>query len=230
MAAELTKYAIWLLSPLGAWLVLSLLALLGFFGRRRLRTALLVLAQAQLLFFSMPWVADHLFGSLEEEARQLEASRPLPGGGAGKVDAIVVLGGGLEGRFQGYRTLPDLNDSADRLWLGAQLYKQDISRRMVLSGGLFEADPRLEAEARGMKKFMMDMGVPEEVLLIEDRSRTTLENALRTREMLGIQAPRIALVTSAFHMGRSVMWFERAGFTVYPVRADVRVIPNTRKF
>jgi uncharacterized SAM-binding protein YcdF (DUF218 family) len=31
-------------------------------------------------------------------------------------------------------------------------------------------------------------------------------------------------------MGRSVLWFEKAGFTVYPVRSDIRVLPNQRKF
>lgn len=226
MAAELTKYAIWLLSPLGVWVALIFLAGFGFFGRRKWRARALVLAHAQLLLFSLPWVGDALLGSLEEEARVLETSRALPA----RVDAIVVLGGALEGRFENTRTLPDLNDSADRLWVGARLYKENIAQRLVLSGGLFDADPRLEAEAYGMKVFMMDMGVPEQALLIEDNSRTTFENALRTRELLGADERQIALVTSAFHMGRSVLWFEQAGFTVYPVRADIRVLPNDRKF
>lgn len=235
MAAELTKYAIWLLSPLGLWLALSALAVSGFFGRRAWRVRILVLAQLQLLVFSLPVVGDTLLGHLEEEARQLEAKRPLPAlGGANQLDAIVVLGGGLEGRFEGVRNLPDLNDSGDRVWQAARLYKQGVAPRMVLSGGQFDADPRREAEAHGMKVFMMDMGVPEQALLIEDQSRTTFENALRTRALLGERLGEgthtIALVTSAFHMGRSVLWFEKAGFAVYPVRADIRVLHEKRQF
>ena len=230
MAAELTKYAIWLLSPLGLWLTLSALAVLGLFGRRAWRTRLLVLAQLQLLVFSLPAVGDAFLGHLEDEARQLETMRPLPAA----VDAIVVLGGGLEGRFEGVRDLPDLNDSGDRVWQAARLYKQGVAQRMVLSGGQFNADPRREAEALGMKLFMLDMGVPEQALLVEDQSRTTFENALRTRALLGERLGEgkhtIALVTSAYHMGRSVLWFEKAGFTVYPVRSDIRVLPNQRKF
>jgi uncharacterized SAM-binding protein YcdF (DUF218 family) len=227
VAAELTKYAIWLLSPLGLWLALSALAALGLFGRRQWRVFFLLLANVQLLVFSLPAVGDALLGHLEEEARQLEATRPLPG----PVDAIVVLGGGLEGRFEGVRTLPDLNDSGDRVWQAARLYKQGAAPRMVLSGGQFDADPRREAEALGMKVFMLDMGVPEQALLIEDQSRTTFENALRTRELLGEKGTHtIALVTSAFHMGRSVLWFEKAGFKVYPVRADIRVLHENRQF
>lgn len=226
MAAELTKYAIWLLSPLGLWIALSFLAYSGVLGRRKWRMRVLVLAHVQLLTFTLPWVSDKLFGSLENEARLLEQARPLPE----QVDAIIVLGGGLEGRFEGVRSLPDLKDSGDRLWVAARLYKQNIASRMVLSGGSFEADPRIEAEAYGMKTFFIDMGVPEEALLVEPDSRTTFENALRTRELLGQQPRQIALVTSAYHMGRSVAWFEKAGFTVYPVRADIRVIPDERKF
>lgn len=231
MAAELTKYAIWLLSPLGLWLALSTLAVLGLFGRRAWRMRVLVLAQLQLLVFSLPAVGDALLGHLEEEARQLEADRLIPAQqSATKVDAIVVLGGGLEGRYEGVRNLPDLNDSGDRVWQAARLYKEGVAPRMVLSGGQFNADPRREAEAHGMKVFMMDMGVPEQALLVEDQSRTTFENALRTRALLGEGTHTIALVTSAFHMGRSVLWFEKAGFTVYPVRADIRVLHEKRQF
>lgn len=226
MAAELTKYAIWLLSPLGVWLALCVLAHAGLLGRRKWRTLGLLVAHLQLLAFSLPWVGDAMLGGLEQEARVLESGRPLPA----QVDAIVVLGGGLEGRFEGVRSLPELTDSGDRLWVGACLYKQGLADRMVLSGGVFEVDPRLEAEAHGMKVFMTDMGVPDQALLIEGASRTTFENALRTRDLLGVDAKNIALVTSAFHMGRSVLWFEKAGFTVYPVRSDIRVLPNQRKF
>lgn len=226
MAAELTKYAIWLLSPLGLWVVLSALAGLSLLGRGKLRIYALVFAQLQLFTFSLPWVADSLLGDLEDEALVMEANRPLPP----NVDAIVVLGGGLEGRYDGVRALPDLNDAGDRVWQGARLYKQGVAPRLVLSGGQFEADPRKEAEAPGMKMFMLDMGVPENALLIEDNSRTTFENALHTRELLGKDSRNIALVTSAFHMGRSVLWFEKAGFTVYPVRTDIRVLNESRAF
>lgn len=225
MAAEFTKYAIWLLSPLGMWLALSAVALLGVLGRRRLRHVVLVFAHAQLLVFSLPWVADALLGRLENEARALEERRPLPA----QVDAIVVLGGGMEGRYEGVRTLPDLNDAGDRVWQAARLFRQGLAPTVVVSGGQFEADPRKEAEAPAMEVFMLDMGVPKQALLVEDRSRTTFENALRTHKMLGIDKPRVALVTSAFHMGRSVMWFEKAGFEVFPVRSDVRVLAEKRR-
>ena len=223
MAAELTNYAIWLLSPLGVWIALSML---GMVLPGSWRARVVVLAQVQLLAFSMPWVSEALLGPLEDEALVMEANRPLPE----EVDAIVVLGGGLEGNYACVRVLPDLNDAGDRVWQGARLYKQGVASRIVLSGGQFSADLRKEAEAPGMKIFMLDMGVPDQAMLIEDQSRTTFENALRTRDLLGEDKRRIALVTSAFHMGRSVLWFEKAGFEVYPVRSDIRVLHEKRAF
>ena len=78
MAAELTKYAIWLLSPLGVWLALCALAHAGLLGRRKWRTLGLLVAHLQLLAFSLPWVGDAMLGSLEHEARVLESRRPMP--------------------------------------------------------------------------------------------------------------------------------------------------------
>mgnify|MGYP006175794151 CR=1 FL=1 len=89
---------------------------------------------------------------------------------------------------------------------------------------------RKAAEQTPPIKRMLDMGVPENAMLLEGSSRTTFENALRTRELLGEGARNIALVTSAFHMGRAVLWFEKAGFTVYPVRTDIRVLHESRAF
>jgi uncharacterized SAM-binding protein YcdF (DUF218 family) len=78
-----------------------------------------------------------------------------------------------------------------------------------------------------MRDVLMAFGVPEDNILLEDQSRTTYENALRTRDLLG-PGHSIALVTSAFHMKRAVALFAQVGFDVYPVSSDVRVIPENR--
>ncbi|HEX4918077.1 MAG TPA: YdcF family protein [Limnobacter sp.] len=224
MLAELTKYIIWLVSPLGIWLVLMALSCIGFLGRQRLRMFALWVAQVQLVVFSLPVVADGLLGGLEKEALALQAAKPLPA----HVNAIVVLGGGLDGTYPGVRHLPDLNDSVDRMWVAARLYAQGVAPTVVVSGGSFGADPRKLPEAPGMAQFMEALGVLPQAIVQEAQSRTTLENAHYTLAMLGKPQPRVALVTSGFHMWRSVALFERAGFEVYPVVADLRVIPEQR--
>lgn len=230
--AELVKYLSWFLTPLGLWLWLSALAASGYAGRGRLRAGLLIFANVQLFLFSLPIVSDRLLlAPLEREALALQQAAPLKG----SVDAIVVLGGGMESAYAGVRELPDLRDAADRVWTGARLYRQQVAPRVVLSGGGFSKDPQAEVEAVGMARFMMDLGVPDEVILKETQSRTTLENAVYTKRVLRSQSkelqtrqPRIALVTSAFHMTRSVEHFEKEGFLVFPVRADIRVTPESK--
>lgn len=241
--AEAMKYLIWVASPVGVWVLINFLAWTGFFGRRNWRVGLLALAHAQLLLFCMPWISDALLGRLENDALELQKSRPL----VAPVDAIVVLGGGMDTAYTGVRDLPDLEDAADRMWVGARLYKQGVAPLVVVSGGSFSKDSKVEVEAVGMARFMMDLGVPSEALLKEMKSRTTLENAWETQAILNARVPegsglgaaskktstrpfRIALVTSAFHMSRAVALFEGAGFKVYPVRADVRVTPELKPF
>ncbi|HEX4878983.1 MAG TPA: YdcF family protein [Limnobacter sp.] len=222
--AELTKYIIWVASPLGLWLTLMAMACTGLLGRHRLRMCALCVAQLQLMVFSLPAVADVLLGRLEQEALALQAAKPLPA----QLDAIVVLGGGLDGAYPGVRPLPDLNDSADRMWVAARLHAQGLAPTVVVSGGSFGADPHKLPEAPGMAQLLQALAVPPQAIVQEAQSRTTLENARYTLALLGGPRPRVALVTSAFHMGRSVALFQRAGFEVYPVVADLRVIPEQR--
>lgn len=223
MLAEMTKYAIWLCSPVGVWLVLSVLSVSRVFGVGRRRLLALVLANSQLFAFSLPWVSDALLGGLEQDALLLEHTKPLPQ----TVKAIVVLGGGMEGNFAGYRQFGDMTAAADRMYTGARLFKREVSARVVVSGGVLGDDARKGSEAQAMRGVMMEFGVPPDNILVEDKSRTTYENALRTRDLLGPNQS-IALVTSAFHMQRAKLLFEQVGFDVYPVTSDVRVVPEKR--
>jgi uncharacterized SAM-binding protein YcdF (DUF218 family) len=68
------------------------------------------------------------------------------------------------------------------------------------------------------------MGVPEEAIWQQGRSHNTYEDALYSAEILrekGVR--RILLVTSAWHMPRSVKLFEAQGFQVIPLPSDYNV-------
>jgi uncharacterized SAM-binding protein YcdF (DUF218 family) len=61
-------------------------------------------------------------------------------------------------------------------------------------------------------------------MLVEDRSRTTSENAVFSRELAKPkEGERWLLVTSAWHMPRAIGVFEKAGFPVIPYPVDFRV-------
>jgi uncharacterized SAM-binding protein YcdF (DUF218 family) len=91
---------------------------------------------------------------------------------------------------------------------------------VLLTGG-GNLDVRINSEAEDMRMFMSALGVPNEVMVLEGRSRNTRQNAQFTADILrpmGIN--KIVLVTSALHMRRAVASFEKEGFTVIPAATD----------
>jgi len=75
-----------------------------------------------------------------------------------------------------------------------------------------------------MLRFLVDLGVPEDKVLLERRSRNTYENARETRRLLADRGmDRVLLVTSAHHMRRARATFHAAGIRVIPAATDYEV-------
>jgi uncharacterized SAM-binding protein YcdF (DUF218 family) len=71
-----------------------------------------------------------------------------------------------------------------------------------------------------VKRFLTDLGVPAKKIIVEDKSRDTFENVKFTKEICdrsGFKAP--VLVTSAYHLKRAVMTFDKVGLKVLPFPA-----------
>ena len=135
-------------------------------------------------------------------------------------DAYVVLGGGIN------ENAPDLNgegqltsESLPRAVDAFRLYKIE-KKPIILSGGrVYGKKP----EAEIAKKFLISLGVDEKDIIIEENSRDTYENALLVKEMLknkGLE--KIVLITSAFHMKRSVQLFKRHFSYILPYPTGYR--------
>ena len=75
-----------------------------------------------------------------------------------------------------------------------------------------------------MRDLLLDLGVPNSAIVLEDEARTTRENAEKTKSLVNNQS--VALVTSAFHMPRSLKTFEKAGLKVAAYPTDFRVAPQ----
>lgn len=216
----LSKFAIALISPLGASLLLGLLALLfAALARRRLAVLSGVMAVGWLGLWSLPVASDWLRGTVEDQFPPVAVSA-LP-----QADAIVVLGGGVTPPALGGET-PNLESGADRVWHGARLFLAGKAPLVLLSGG---SDPAFNAtsEAAAMRQFMLAFGVPDKAMVLEGQSRSTSQNARFSAAMLadrGIE--RILLVTSALHMPRAVARFEDAGLTVIAAATDHEVMPE----
>ncbi len=80
-----------------------------------------------------------------------------------------------------------------------------------------------------MKALALELGVPESRIIIETKSRNTMENAVNLAKMLSsTQARRIGLVTSALHMPRSVKVFQEEfpNDTIVPVPVNYLYSPD----
>lgn len=129
--------------------------------------------------------------------------------------AIVVLAGGFRLGAGGRGELA--LDTVSRCLHAATVYRTLGSRPVVVSGGVLATGPPGIPVARGMRDFLVELGVPEGDIIEEGRSSTTYENAAETRRLLaGKGLERIALVTSATHLPRSTAVFESQGFDVIP--------------
>ncbi len=206
--------------PLGLSIVLLLLSrLLSWLGRRRTASLLVIFSVALLWLCSMPRFSDWAISTLEDEWP------PVPAALAPRADVIVLLGGMTRGVVPG-ADLPDLSGSVDRLFHAAALYRAGKAPVLLLTGG---NAPGYEAEALSMKHMLLAMGIPDEVLLLEDRSRNTRQNARYSAAVLRDRQVRsILLVTSAYHMRRAKLEFERQGFEVLPAATDYQVVEAPR--
>jgi len=150
----------------------------------------------------------------------LESRFPSWDASSGAPDGIVVLGGPIDADISVAHNAPVIRNAADRIVAGAALARKYPNARVIFSGGspnLVSNDAR---EADYAATIFDSLGIDRSRLIIERRSRNTLENA-EFSKALAMPKPgeRWLLVTSAYHMPRAVGLFRKAGFPVeaYPV-------------
>ncbi|MEN3185705.1 MAG: YdcF family protein [Atribacterota bacterium] len=123
----------------------------------------------------------------------------------GKPEAIVILGGGtLFDQRTGMQTLHPI--SAMRLLQGYFLFQKEHLPCVVSGGTLWGKEPQGEGEL--MQEFLLRLGVPAEKIIVENRARTTWENAQFVTPLLkecGITT--FYLVSSQAHLRRALFAF-----------------------
>lgn len=234
MSIFLDKILTQIFSPLGVTLGVIFLALIFLtFGRRRGATALLVLALAWGWVWSTPFLGALLFNPLIDVDRYPpHHAEELPTG-----DAIVVLGGGVW-PVSDTLVYPDLTYAADRIWHAARLYHAGKAPLIIASGGNVWPRHQRQSEADAMQVVLNAFGVPDDVIVTEDRSRNTRQNAAFTAKLAAERdIRRVLLVTSLFHIRRAEAAFRQVGIDVIPSAVDFfrppsgapwifRILPN----
>jgi uncharacterized SAM-binding protein YcdF (DUF218 family) len=178
------------------------------FGRKLAVMTLVLLALAA---FSP--LGNLLLYPLEHRFPPWDPSRAAP-------DGIIVLGGSVDTDLSAAHHTPVVRHAPDRLFALAELARRYPDARVVFTGGsanLVATDAR---EADYSAPILQDLGVAKERLILERNSRNTYENAIFTKQLVAPKpGERWLLVTSAFHMPRSMGLFRKAGFDAeaYPV-------------
>lgn len=140
-------------------------------------------------------------------------------------DAGVLLTGLGDGRHRPLTLAANAAPAASRTAGAYYLYRTGRIRQILISGGSGElGGQRPESEARHLARLLEGVGVPPRVVLLEERSRNTRENAVFTRQMLArhpaIQS--LVLVTSAYHQPRALACFRRVGLRPDTFSTDFR--------
>lgn len=193
---------------------------------------LIAIALGWGLLWSLPVASEALRDSLVgqraslplPESLQPGSSSPQPSRPHGsqpqwpQADAIVVLGGaiGPVSRFDpGDADAPAL--AGNRVALAARVWREQPTASILLSGGP-AARTRGVSEARIMATVLGKLGVPQQAMVLEDRSTSTRDNARNSGAIARQRGwRRVVLITSSLHMPRAARLFEREGLQVLPM-------------
>ena len=199
-----------------AFLFAALAAALALVGWRRLGGLSASLA-ALTLFVT-------LFTTTGTVALQvLEARFPKAAAEPADVACMIILGGAFDNEINTTRGGMELNQSADRFVEALRLARNYPQSRILISGGDGSISGTFEGEAQTAERFFSAFGISSDRLIKENTSRTTYENSLNTAELLKAQGlENCLLITSAFHMPRSIGLFRKAGIPVTPWPVDYR--------
>lgn len=142
---------------------------------------------------------------------------------AGPYDAIVVLTGGIVAPG-GLIPLPSINEfmfrRLDEAW---RLYRIQ-PRPIIVSGGHVNPFTRDRNENKIARDFLIKWGVPASDVIGEDKSRDTFESAVEVQKLLRQRGyKRYLLVTSAFHMPRSMLAFAALAPEPIPAPGDFSI-------
>jgi uncharacterized SAM-binding protein YcdF (DUF218 family) len=192
-------------------------AILMFTRFAALGRKLVIAAVLLLVICGLSPLGNLLLYPLEQRFPPWDASRGAP-------DGIIVLGASIEADLSTAHGSPVVRSSPDRLIAAAALAHRYPKARVVFSGGsanLISNDAR-EADFAGA--VFESLGIDKSRLIMERASRNTQENAQFSKALLAPkEGERWLLVTSAFHMPRSIGLFRKAGFAVEPYPVDWRV-------
>ncbi len=218
----ISKILHFLLVPLN-WIIVMLL--ISIFISPRKSKCLIIISLVLLYVYTTDFALNYLFKKIEYP---MVWFKNIPD----NYDAAIVLGGmAAAGKKPDDRT--HFPGSPDRLLHAMQLYKLGKVKKIILSGGSGEILGKKIPEAEYLKNVLLLCDVPDSIIYVENGSRNTHENALLTKELVHSKLknpqPKLLLITSAWHMKRSIGCFKKEGMDVTAFAVDSQ-LPDERVY
>jgi uncharacterized SAM-binding protein YcdF (DUF218 family) len=202
----ITKTLLLLMLPPASILALMIMGFLLLWSHRLLGRMLITAAFLLLYGLSISPVSDALISPLEAGYRPVDVKSV-------KADVIVVLGGGaVDLSALGLESMPSTG-SIGRMVAAVKLYRF-LHIPIVITGGAGDPGRPQLSDAAPMARIALDLGVPKKDITVDNASFNTQASARNMKDSFA--GKRMILVTSAYHLKRSVALFQAQGLEVFP--------------
>jgi len=204
-----------LISPDNLFLIILTTGILLLFTRwnRKARKLLLLLTFLAWILALLP-VGEWLYYPLE---KQFSSHPVLPE----QVDGIIVLGGSVSPSLSQYWQQLETYSNHERLSQFILLANQYPNARLIFTGGNSSLRKDSPTEAEQVKDYLIQSGINENRLLLENQARNTYENAVYSKRLAQpVAQENWILITSAYHMPRSTGVFCKQGWATIPYPVD----------
>ena len=195
--------------------VLLISGLVFFVLRKKIGKILIIAAIIFYYFFSISPVADLVISPLENQYKNKEQR-------LSDVENIVLLIGGVKkGDLPISSKLGE--SSLFRTVKAVEIYFQAEHKPTIIISG---SDPISSSSrpAEEIAKFIQSFDIPKENILLEEKSKNSYQSAKEIKKIIGDES--FILITSAYHLPRSVYIFRKMGLDPIPVPADFKAEEN----
>ena len=185
------------------WVFLLLMYI--WFAKRSLKKNIAVFITLLFLYLSStPFLVNHLMLWWEIPPTAFSEME--------KYDVGIVLSGPVN-NFKSPKDRVYIGRGSDRFLHTADLYRKGLIKNVVVTGGHKPLSGKIESEAEKIKEVLMKCGVPDSVIFWEADAKNTRENAINSAKILFEKFPdqKYLVITSGFHMRRSLACFDQAG-------------------
>ena len=226
---EIKKFIAFTLNPLTIGLFLSVISILFLLKKKKEKTSKIILVCSIFIIFisGLSWLPTLLLSSLENRYHSLSNSeiKTLQNDTLTPIKWIVVLGGGILSN----PSLPASSQLSDltiyRLIEGIRIQRLFSQSKLLLCGGkVFNK----VAESNIMAQTAKELGVNENIIILDTISKQTSEQAVITKNI--VKNDKFILITSASHLPRSMAMFKKQGLNPIPHPSGHKLVKNNLNY